>query len=104
MGLQLWRSLRGAESISAGPGVQSKTLELATKIGDQDKSQMHCLPFIGSIKQQRFDLAKQYSQETFDLAHNRGDRSMELYSLLEKGQVPLGNGAIRKLSQFLSKL
>ncbi len=65
-----------------------KALDLANQIKDLEQATdaLSSLSLV-SIKQQHFDLAKQYSRQAFDLAHSRGDRSMELYALLEKGQI-----------------
>ena len=68
----------------------AKALELAKNINDPEQitNALSSLSSV-SIQEQRFELAGRYSQKTFDLAHSRGDRLAELYSLLAKGQIAL---------------
>ncbi len=65
-----------------------KALGPAKDIGDLEQAS-YALSSLSSlsIKLKRFDLAAQYARETFELAHRRGDRFAELYSLLTDGQI-----------------
>jgi CHAT domain-containing protein len=78
-----------------------RALDLSTGIQDPEQitNALASLSSV-SIQQQRFDLAGQYSQRAYDLAHSRGDRLAELYALLTKGQIAL-NGQHREEAEQL---